>query len=181
MRKPSRFIGAARCACSADHAHPSVTCWQALQEAVEMQDVTADSNDQDDENEDNSDDDADPSKPELLGVLIRTPDAKTGEDDGDNDDGIVFVGVDALKDALGGVGNPCLRAKAGPDRGHHQSPGDPLAGNIAQHDRQTSSWQLDVVVIVAANLVGRLVKVEEVIAFESRRRRRHRSDDKPNN
>jgi len=90
----------ALCLDCADHAHPSVTCWQALQEAVEMQDVTADSNDQDDENEDNSDDDADPSKPELLGVLIRTPDAKTGEDDGDNDDGIVFVGVDALKDAF---------------------------------------------------------------------------------
>lgn len=88
------------------HVLMGVVCVaEALQDAIEMEALTAgkdndDDEDDEDEDDDDDDDENDGSKPELMGVLIRTPDAKTSGEDGDNDDGIVFVGVDALRDAF---------------------------------------------------------------------------------
>ena len=44
--------------------------------------------------------------------------------------------------------------------------------HVGQHDRQPLAGQLDVVVVIAADLVGRFVEIEKVIVRQPRRRRR---------
>ena len=59
--------------------------------------------------------------------------------------------------------------------GHHERGRHPLAGDVAQRDRQPVARQRNEVVIVAADLVGRVVMGEELEAGDHRHRLRQES------
>ncbi len=73
----------------------------------------------------------------------------------------------ALVELADGRGRAPLAGQAvagiGRELGHQQGGGNALAGDVGHDHRQPVVGQLDVVEVVAADLVGRLVEVEEVI------------------